>query len=109
MPVQTVALDRSNKWDHLRQVRLSATRQTCTVLSARQTVPWVFQLGSRGNPPHVSNTAGDARRHCTPNFEQVASGMSQQRISSQGELTTRGSQLELLTVLQRGFDPLAQN
>jgi hypothetical protein len=40
--VRTVALDRSNKWDHLRQVRLSAARQTCTVLSARLSIPGCF-------------------------------------------------------------------
>jgi hypothetical protein len=62
LPVRTVALDLSNKWDHLRQVRLSAARQTCTMLSARLSIPWVFQLGSRGNPVHLSNTAGDACR-----------------------------------------------
>src|SRR5580692_5766255 len=60
MPVRTVALDRSNKWDHLRQVRLSAAWQTCTVLSARLSIPWVFQLGSRGNLARLSNTAGVA-------------------------------------------------
>jgi hypothetical protein len=42
MPLRTVALDRSNKWDHLRQVRLSAARQTCTVLSARLSIPGCF-------------------------------------------------------------------
>ena len=28
--------------------------------------PWVFQLGSRGNPVHLSNTAGDACSDSTP-------------------------------------------
>ena len=76
MPVRTVALDRSNKWDHLRQVRLSAAWQTCTVLSARLSVPWVFQLGSRGNPAHLSNTAGDACSHCTPNVRAAVPGIA---------------------------------
>ena len=52
MPVRAVALDRSNKWSRLDQVRLSAARQTCTMLIARPLAPWVFQLGSRGNPAH---------------------------------------------------------
>src|SRR6185437_3489226 len=52
MPVRAVALDQSNKWSRLGQVRLSAARQTCTMLTARPLAPWVFQLGSRGNPAH---------------------------------------------------------
>src|SRR6185295_8554503 len=65
VPVLAVALDQSNKWDELKQVRLSATRRTCTILRSSPCVPWVFQLGSRGNPTNVSNTAGDARNHST--------------------------------------------
>src|ERR1700690_4674886 len=99
MPVRTVALDRSNKWDHLRQVRLSAAWQTCTVLSARLSIPWVFQLGSRGNPARLSNTAGDACGHCTPNFLQLSPDWSDCRLRSQ---------FELLSFFQRRFDPLAQ-
>ena len=72
VPVRAVALDQSNKWSRLGQVRLSAARQTCTMLTARPLAPWVFQLGSRGNPAHLSNTAGDACNHCTPNSEQVS-------------------------------------
>src|SRR4029079_5787542 len=65
VPVLAVALDQSNKWDELKQVRLSATRRTCTILRSSPCVPWVFQLGSRGNPTNVSNTAGDAENHST--------------------------------------------
>ena len=83
MPVRTVALDRSNKWGHLRQVRLSAARQTCTVLSARLLAPWVFQLGSRGNPARLSNTAGDACSHSTPKSLRAVAGAQSASCSAQ--------------------------
>ena len=51
--------NQSNKWDELRQVRLSA-RSGPAQCCLQAISPWVFKLGSRGNPATLSNTAGDA-------------------------------------------------
>ena len=52
--------NQSNRWDELRQVRLSARRRTCTVLHASPKSRGV-SIRVRGNPVRLSNTAGDAR------------------------------------------------
>lgn len=55
----------SNKWGGLRQVRLSARRRTCTVLTASPDAPGRSNLGSRGNPIHY-RTPQATPSHSTP-------------------------------------------
>ena len=51
--------NQSNKWDELRQVRLSAHRRTCTCCTQALS-PEGVSIRVRGNPARLSNTAGDA-------------------------------------------------
>src|SRR5579872_6388869 len=98
MPVPAVALDRSNKWDHLRQVRLSAARQTCTMLSARLLAPWVTQLGSRGNPARYRAPQATLAVHCTLKYCWGSGSESQTDAGIGARLC---SDFELLCLLER--------
>src|SRR5512146_705581 len=62
--------------------------------AADEPCPVGVSIRVRGNPARLSNTAGDAGNHSTPNAGRFGRSCV--------------SQLELLSALERGLDPLAQ-